>query len=157
VLDVGCGYGGLALLLAGSRGDLSITGIDQEASAVASASESAARDGLAQPVFEQGDAHRLRFVDGALDAVLCPPVRSHVRDAEAVVHEMARVLAPGGVFMAAEYTNSGAWTAYDSVCGNRDEHWLREHYRLSRLVIQGKQALGRGHDTLGIHVPLLAT
>lgn len=85
-------------------------------------------------------------------------VLTHVHDAVAVVREMARVLKPGGVFMAAEYTNAGAWTALDNVENlKRDEAWHQKYFRLMRQFIRGKHALGRGDDRLGNHVPSLAT
>lgn len=83
---------------------------------------------------------------------------THVRDAPTVVREMARALKPGGVFFAAEYTESGAITSYDNVhLEKRDDAWHREHYRISQLYRKGKLALGRGDDTVGVRVPLLAT
>lgn len=158
VLDVGCGYGGLSLLLARLRSDLNITGVDMETGALESAAYAASQDGLTNVKFEQGDAHQLQSETNRFDAVVCQTVLTHVRDAETVVRQMARVLKPGGVFMAAEYTNSGAWTAYDNVENpKRDEAWYQKYFRVARLFIQGKHALGRGDDRLGNRVPLLAT
>ncbi len=158
ILDVGCGNGGLSLLLAELRPDLHITGVEFEADPVADAAAFAARHGLSQLHFEQGDAHQLRFAEGAFDGAVCQTVLTHVRDAPTVVGEMARVLKPGGVFFAAEYTESGAITGYDTIHEDkRDEAWHREHYRISQLNRKGKLALGRGDDTVGVRVPLLAT
>ncbi|MCC6187710.1 MAG: hypothetical protein IT318_01650 [Anaerolineales bacterium] len=71
---------------------------------------------------------------------------------------MARVLRPGGVFFAAEYTETGAIAGFDSVhAATRDEAWRREYHRIHQLFVKGKQALGRGDDTVGVRVPLLAT
>jgi ubiquinone/menaquinone biosynthesis C-methylase UbiE len=94
VLDVGCGYGGLALLLAQTRSDLHIVGVDRETGALESAAQTALQAGWANVEFVQGDGHQLEYPANRFDAV---------------VREMARVLKPGGVFMAAEYTSSGAY------------------------------------------------
>jgi len=158
VLDIGCGYGGLSLLLARSRSDLHLTGIDMETGALESAANMAHQDGLANVKFEQGDGLQLKYEANQFDAVVCQTVLTHVRDAEAVVREMTRVLKPGGVFMAAEYTNSGAWTAFDNIeTPKRDEAWHQRYFRVARLFMQGKQALGRGDDRLGNRVPSLVT
>ena len=158
VLDVGCGNGGISLLLADLRPDLQITGMDLESKLLEDAASFAARSGFPNLRFEQGDAHQLRFDDGTFDGVLCQTVLTHVRDARIVVGEMTRVLKSGGVFFAAEYTESGAIANYDNVhFEKRDEAWYREYYRISRLYAKGKQALGRGDDTVGVRVPLLAT
>lgn len=42
------------------------------------------------------DAHRLPFGEGSVDAILCSEVIEHVRDPEAALSELWRVLAPGG-------------------------------------------------------------
>jgi ubiquinone/menaquinone biosynthesis C-methylase UbiE len=157
VLDVGCGNGGIALLLAEQRSDLGITGIDFEQKSIQEATAFAEQNGFKNLRFEQGDAHQLRFDEGAFDGALCQTVLTHVRDAQTVVKEMARVLKPGGVFFAAEYTEDGAMSDYDNVnFPKRDEAWYGEYYRISKLFSKGKQRLGRGDNTIGVRVPLLA-
>jgi ubiquinone/menaquinone biosynthesis C-methylase UbiE len=156
VLDVGCGNGGLSLLLADLRPDLQILGIDFEPKPLEDASAYTARNGLKNLSFEQGDAHNLKYNDATFDGVLCQTVLTHVRDAQLVVKEMTRVLKSGGVFFAAEYTNS-AMANYDNVhFDKRDEAWYREYYRINLMFMKGKKALGRGDDTVGMRVPLLA-
>lgn len=157
VLDVGCGNGGLSLLLTGLRPDLVITGIDFESKPIEDAATFAERNGLRNLHFEQGDAHRLHFGDANFDGAMCQTVLTHVRDAQTVIGEMARVLKPGGVFFAAEYTDSGVLSGYDNIHFlKRDEAWHREYYRISQLYTKGKQALGRGDDQVGVRVPLLS-
>lgn len=156
VLDVGCGNGGISLLLADLRPDLSILGMDFESKPLEDARAYASRNGLANLTFEQGDAHELKYPDESFDAVLCQTVLTHIRDAAKVIGEMTRVLKSGGVFFAAEYTNS-AMANYDSVhFDKRDEAWYREYYRINQLFMKGKKAQGRGDDTVGVRVPLLA-
>ena len=158
ILDVGCGNGGISLLLAEQRPDLRITGIDFERKSIEDASSYAERNGFKNLKFEQGDAHQLHFDDGVFDGVVCQTVLTHVRDAQTVVKEMARVLKPGGVFFAAEYTESGAISDYDNIqFTKRDEAWNREYYRISQLFAKGKQSMGRGDNKVGVRVPLLAT
>ena len=157
VLDVGCGNGGISLLLADLRPDLSILGVDFEPKPLEDASAYAARNGLKNLTFEQGDAHNLKYDDESFDAVFCQTVLTHVRDAQTVIKEITRVLKRGGVFFAAEYTNS-AMANYDNVHFDKcDEAWYREYYRINLMFMRGKKALGRGDDTVGVRVPLLAT
>jgi len=158
VLDVGSGYGGLSLLLARYRPDLSITGVDMETRMLESAAQTASQMGLVNVNYVKGDGHQLKFMDEAFDAVMCQTVLTHVKDSAAVVGEMARVLKRGGVFMAVEYTNSGSSHSYNSVeDSKRSEDWHAKFFRISRLFQQGKKSLGRGDDSLGVRVPLLAT
>lgn len=51
--------------------------------------------GLRPDVF--ADAQQLPFADGSIDAIACFEVLEHVPDPNAVVQEIKRVLAPGGV------------------------------------------------------------
>ena len=157
-LDVGCGCGGLSLILAGLRPDLQITGVDPEIRSVESAAQLAEQSGLTNVKFEQGDGHQLKYEDNQFEAVMCQTVLTHVRDAEAVVREMARVIKPGGIFMAAEYSDDGAVIMYDNVdTPNHDDAWRREYFRISQIYRKGKKALGYGDEEVGNRVPVLAT
>lgn len=158
VLDVGCGNGGISFLLTERRPDLFITGFDFEPKSIEDATSYAKRNGWMHVKFEQGDAHQLRFPDGTFDGVVCQTVLTHVRDTQTVIKQMARVLKPGGVFFAAEYTDSGAMDNYDNIqFPQRDEAWYRQYYRISQFFAKGKILLGRGDDSVGVRVPLLAT
>jgi len=158
VLDVGCGNGGLSFTLAGFRPDLHITGVDPEAEALESAAQTAAENGWTNLTFEQGDGHQLTYEDNLFDAAVCQTVLTHVRNAEQVIAEMARVLKPQGVFMAAEYTDMGEPLLYSSIDDDkRDEAWVQEYFRLARLLMRGKKTVGRGDDQLGIRIPHMAT
>lgn len=158
VLDVGCGYGGLSLTLAGLRPDLHILGVDVEADALASAAAAATQSGWANVAFEQGDGHQLKYEDNQFDAVLCQTLLIHVRDAQAVVRDMTRVLKPGGVFFAAEFSFTGTDIGYDSSNDARlDRNWHSENHRIYHLYMDGKKALGLGDNRDGWRIPLLAT
>lgn len=59
------------------------------------------------------DPVRLPFADASFDAVLSVGVLEHVRetggDERASLHEIARVLRPGGVFLCYHFPNAGSW------------------------------------------------
>ena len=158
LLDVGCGYGGLSFILAELRPDLQITGVDPEPAMLEQARAGAAQKGLKNVAFDQGDGRQLKYKDDQFGAVVCQTVLTHVPDAPAVVREMARVLQPGGVFLAMEYSELGVPISYNSRANEtRDENWYARFFRLSRLFMQGKKALGRGDECAGIQTPVLAT
>ncbi len=95
VLDVGCGGGLVAEALA--RRGAEVTGVDLSEGALAVARDHAAASGL-RIRYDAGRAEALPYADGAFDAVICADCLEHVEDLEAVVAEVARVLAPGGTF-----------------------------------------------------------
>jgi ubiquinone/menaquinone biosynthesis C-methylase UbiE len=136
VLDVGCGYGGLSLLLGRARQDLVITGIDPERGALERAERNAQQENLGNLRYEVGDAHQLKFSDDSFDAVVCQTVLTHVREAGQVVREMARVLKPGP---------------------QRDDAWQNKYFRIRKSYNRGKLVSDRGDERLGLRVPLLAT
>lgn len=92
LLDLGCGVGGTARLLAAERG-FNVTGIDVSRSNVARARQDA---GNAPIAYVQADAHRLPFGDDSFDGVLGECVLSLMADGRAVLDEIRRVLRPGG-------------------------------------------------------------
>ena len=101
VLDLGSGEGrhvhGLHVL-----GGINVVGLDRDAPSLIKA-----RDGLdmlpaatAATGFVLGDAYRTPFADGTFDAVICSEVLEHLEDYHAALTEIARVMKPGGVFVA---------------------------------------------------------
>lgn len=92
VLDVACGIGTTASLLAGTFGS-EVVGLDASAANVARA-EGLAPCGSVR--FVTGDAAALPFPDDSFDAVVCECAVSTFADQPRVAAEFARVLKPGG-------------------------------------------------------------
>lgn len=96
VLDLGCAGGFMAEALddRGAR----VTGIDPAAAAIAAARAHAELGGR-QIRYEVGVGEELPYAEHSFDAVVCVDVLEHVRDLQQVIHEIARVLRPGGLFL----------------------------------------------------------
>jgi 2-polyprenyl-3-methyl-5-hydroxy-6-metoxy-1,4-benzoquinol methylase len=92
VLDAACGVGYGSVILA-EAGAQEVVGVDISEPALELARENG-RDGVR---FVAGDLHALDLPDGAFDVVVCFEAIEHVDDPGAVLDELARVLAPGGV------------------------------------------------------------
>ncbi len=129
VLDVGTGTGhtGLAFATAGAR----FVGLDLTRAMLDEARGlAAARGATFEPA--QGAAEALPFADGAFDAVVCRYCAHHFIDARAAVHEMARVVRPGGVVLLDDHV-APEGDAADEFINRLD--WLRDpsHRREPRL------------------------
>ncbi|WP_433869311.1 SAM-dependent methyltransferase [Saccharopolyspora sp. CA-218241] len=98
VLDVGCGTGRPAELIARARG-CAITGISLSAQQIEVA---AARD-LPLLRFERADAVDLPFADESFDAALALESLLHMPDLPAALAEIHRVLRPGARFAVADF------------------------------------------------------
>jgi SAM-dependent methyltransferase len=99
VLDAGCGMGyGAAMLL--TAGASEVVGVD-----LAEAVLDAARPTMpAGVVLEVGDLRTLDADDGSFGLVVCMEAIEHMEDPDAVLDELARVLAPDG-FLAVSSPN----------------------------------------------------
>jgi 2-polyprenyl-6-hydroxyphenyl methylase/3-demethylubiquinone-9 3-methyltransferase len=96
VLDLGCAGGFMSEAIA-QRG-AQVTGIDPAKEAIAAGRSHAAQSGL-DIRYDTGVGEALPYDDAAFDAVVCVDVLEHVSDLQQVLHEVARVLKPGGLFL----------------------------------------------------------
>ena len=95
-LDVGCGTGALAYVLAAHVGE--VVGVDESEAYL----EAARLNASPHCTFTLGDATALPFPYGDFDLVGCLRVLHHVRRPELVVSELARVARPGGRILLAD-------------------------------------------------------
>lgn len=94
LLDVGCGLGDAALVLAADLGDDGeVVGIDSSSAMVAAAN---ARSAGMRARFAVGDACSLDALDGSFDAVRSERTLQWIAEPMAAVREMVRVVRPGG-------------------------------------------------------------
>ncbi|MEW2354456.1 methyltransferase domain-containing protein [Spirillospora sp. NPDC029432] len=98
VADVGCGPGAISAVLARLVGPSGgVRGVDRDASALAAARELAARSGLANAAFSQGDADATGLEPGSFDVVMMRHVLAHNGGREqAIVDHLASLARPGG-------------------------------------------------------------
>lgn len=103
VLDIGCGTGGPAQVLAREKG-AEVIGVDVEPQIIERARHLAAQAGLADAVtFQLVEPGPLPFPDGSFDAVFSKDALLHIPDKGALYREILRVLKPGGVFAASDW------------------------------------------------------
>lgn len=98
VLDAGGGNGmdGIALAKRGNQ----VTLVDYSGEMLGAARELAAQEGVTEQfTFQQGDVTRLstQFPENYFDAVLCHNVLQYVPSLDDAMHELFRVVRPGGV------------------------------------------------------------
>lgn len=91
ILDLGCGDGQLSQRIAATGAE--VTGVDASPDMVAAARSR----GIAA---SEGNAESLPFADAAFDAVFSNAALHWVRDQDAMLGEVRRVLKPGGRFVA---------------------------------------------------------
>lgn len=96
VLDIGCGLGGSAMLLAREY-EVMVKGISLSPKQVSAARDEARKRGLLGRVnFEVQDAHHLDRDPGIYDVIWIVECSEHLFNKPAFIRECARHLAPGG-------------------------------------------------------------
>lgn len=104
VLDIGSGTGGCAFFIHQHFAPASVTGIDVEVGVVEKANADATSRGVAGAVrFVAVEPGPLPFDDGAFDVVFSKDSIVHIDDKHTLAAEIARVLAPGGVFACSDW------------------------------------------------------
>lgn len=100
VLEIGCGFGAAACLLA--RGGANVQAVDLTEAAVKGATAITKFYGLNVNV-QQMDAEKLQFADATFDYVFSWGVLHHSSDTQAAFHQVSRVLKPNGQGMIMVY------------------------------------------------------
>lgn len=114
ILDVGCGFGGTLLTLAENLPDAQCVGIDMSDPLLELAQQAAEAQGLEQRVvFEKADGQEIPYPDDSFDVVISTNVVHHVADPLAMLNEIERVLAPGGMLYIADIRRSGLAGFFD--------------------------------------------
>jgi ubiquinone/menaquinone biosynthesis C-methylase UbiE len=130
VLEIGPGTGYYTLDLAewiGPEGDLEIFDIQQE---MLDHTAGRARErGLANVSATQGDAQALPFADDSVDAVVLITVLGEIPDQGAALHEIARVLRPGGRLVVGELFGDPHYVSPAVLRGRAEAAGLRLEHR----------------------------
>jgi SAM-dependent methyltransferase len=117
VLDVGC-YDGYVLRQLLARARITGFGVDLAPAAIEKAASLSAGTDL---TFMVSDGTLLPFPDESFDVVICSEILEHVGDLDAVIKELARVVAPGGQLYAT-MPNSlrDVWRPFHGLCRRTD-------------------------------------
>lgn len=99
-LDIACGAGHTALAIAAHVAE--VTALDLTEAMLEQARRLAEERGIANITFQLGAAEQLPFADGSFDLVTSRYAAHHFPRPAAVLHEIARVLRPGGIFLLAD-------------------------------------------------------
>lgn len=104
ILDIGCGTGGVEVVLAGEFDIDRVTGIDVEPQLVERTQKLVDKKGLSAKVkVELVDPGPLDFANNEFDIVFSKDSMIHIPDKNAIFSEILRVLKPGGVFAASDW------------------------------------------------------
>ncbi len=104
VLDIGCGAGGADIALVREHGAGYVTGIDVEDTVLASARALIAREGLSARIgLAKVAPGPLPLPPSTFDVVFSKDSIVHIADKHALMREVARVLKPGGRFIASDW------------------------------------------------------
>ena len=142
ILDIGCGLGGAAVMLAGEFGARHVTSIDIAEDLVTRTTVAIRSAGLAERVNAiHVTPGPLPFGDAAFDVVFAKDVVCHMEDKEALFGEAARVLRPGGRVVCADFIVPGRTRRAASSLRRLDRchECLRPHvsFRTARRLSRG--------------------
>ncbi len=119
VLEAGCGVGAQTVILAGRSPGASFTSVDISAASLAQARDRTRAAGFANVTFEQADLYRLPYRAGSFDHAFVCFVLEHLRDPDAALAGLMRVLRPGGSLTVIEGDHGSAYFHPDSDLARR--------------------------------------
>jgi len=158
VVDLGCGEGQIARLVAEAGGTERVVGVDTSIAQLATAGQ---RGGAV--AYVRGSAAALPLAAGSFDAVVTCLVLEHLPDLDGALDEVARVLRPGGRFVIfinhpLFQTPSSGWID-DHVLDPPEQYWRIGPYLPESVSVEEVDAgvrLPFFHRPLGRYVNALA-
>ena len=107
ILDVGCGFGATAIVLAQSLPQCEVVGIDLSDPLLALANKMVRGNGMGERVtFEKADVQEIPYEDNSFDALINLQMLHIVKEPIAMLDEMERVLTPDGALFMADIRRS---------------------------------------------------
>lgn len=123
ILDVGCGLGGIDLLLAATYGATKVVGIDVNPDVIPLARALAERKGLSDRVsFETYTGEALPFPDSSFDILFSKDAMVHVADKNTFYADILRVLRRGGKLIVSDWL----WTP-DAAHNPLVKAWVKDN------------------------------
>jgi SAM-dependent methyltransferase len=155
VLDVGCGVGHWAQVLAAALPvEAKVIGVDRDPFWIEQATERAAIRNISHRFqYRLSEAQALPFPDASFDLVTCQTLLIHVADPRAVIAEMVRVVRPGGLVLVAEPNNVSSSLVMNSIRLDDSADEILAGVRLQLICERGKAALGEGNNSVGDIIP----
>ena len=128
LLDVGCGPGTITTGLARVVTPGEVVGIDAEAAVLADARAHLATTALSNVQFDEASAYALPYPDASFDAAHAHQVLQHLARPVEALHEVRRVLRPGGVLGVrdGDYQTMSGWPRVPGV-----ERWLEVYHAVA--------------------------
>jgi len=156
--DIGCGQGHWSrLLYPYLRTPARLVGVDREPRWVTEAAANFQRtfphvtsDRFA---FVPGEAAKIPLPDESFDVVTCQTLLMHLERPVAALHEMLRILRPGGLMICAEPNNLWNYLTVTSLSADQPVEKLVGQYELWLRYHRGKARLGQGDHTIGDLLP----
>lgn len=160
LLDIGCGTGTFAAMLAACRPNARIVGMDYAESMARTASQKAGQIGAGDLLrFVRGDSEHLPFADASFDFVTCSNSFHHYPDQQACVRQMRRVLRPGGRLLLIDgfRDNIVGWVTFDVIIGHVEKQVFHAPWHRMRDYFQNAGFQDVQSRKLNILFPLLLT
>ena len=149
VLDVGCGVGHWGQLLARVLPkSVQLTGVDREESSLDQARERVKTQELSAQ-YLYGDVTALPFVDNTFDMVTCQTVLIHLKNPQAGLKEMLRVLKPGGLLLVTEPNNMANRMIASNLTNDLSIDEVMDRLKFGLTIERGKKTLGLGFNSEG--------
>jgi ubiquinone/menaquinone biosynthesis C-methylase UbiE len=97
ILDAGCGFGAMCMVLAGEFSDCEVVGIDLSVPLLEYAKDTLSREPIEERVkFEKGDVEKMPFEDNSFDVVFNVNMVHWVGEPVSMLNEIDRILKPEG-------------------------------------------------------------